>query len=380
MKQINKIFVNTLPTTNTSGGMLTFLLELLHAFGKINNPKLNYCLICSEKNESLFRSFENYNNFSRIVVKVDNRNAIKRILYEQFMLPKILNAEKNAALLNICNVANFRCKIPQMTIIQVQLGIAKLRRSLPKKFVFISPLHKIYYDLFLERSLKRSTRTIAISNFMVKFLEEYKDKITVIHEGVNLDNFKTTAGSVDLNAPSYILSLSTLFPHKNMDRVIEAFNLFIKRTKANFNLMIVGKDPDGKQIPQLKELAKSLGIENRVIFKGRVPAEDIPALYANASLFLYLSSMEFFGLPVLEAMASDTPVIAANKMSIPEVVNDAGILVDPDDIESVSEYMEDILKNAERRNKQIELGRENIRNFTWQATAEKFEDLFLNLN
>jgi alpha-1,3-rhamnosyl/mannosyltransferase len=90
--------------------------------------------------------------------------------------------------------------------------------------------------------------------------------------------------------------------------------------------------------------------------------------------------MEFFGLPVLEAMASDTPVIAANKMSIPEVVNDAGILVDPDDIESVSEYMEDILKNAERRNKQIELGRENIRNFTWQATAEKFEDLFLNLN
>jgi glycosyltransferase involved in cell wall biosynthesis len=277
MKQINKIFVNTLPTTNTSGGMLTFLLELLHAFGKINNPKLNYCLICSEKNESLFRSFENYNNFSRIVVKVDNRNAIKRILYEQFMLPKILNAEKNAALLNICNVANFRCKIPQMTIIQVQLGIAKLRRSLPKKFVFISPLHKIYYDLFLERSLKRSTRTIAISNFMVKFLEEYKDKITVIHEGVNLDNFKTTAGSVDLNAPSYILSLSTLFPHKNMDRVIEAFNLFIKRTKANFNLMIVGKDPDGKQIPQLKELAKSLGIENRVIFKGRVPAEDIPS-------------------------------------------------------------------------------------------------------
>ena len=90
--------------------------------------------------------------------------------------------------------------------------------------------------------------------------------------------------------------------------------------------------------------------------------------------------MEFFGLPVLEAMASDVPVIAANKMSIPEVVNGAGILTEPEDVESISMHIENILTNEEYRKAQINLGKENIKKFSWQFTAEKFEDLFLHLS
>ena len=377
---VKKIFINTLPTTKTAGGILTFLLELLYSFGNLNNPDLHYCLICSEINESLYKPLLKYPNFSITTVKVDNRNAIKRIFYEQFILPKILNTEKNAALLNICNIANFRCKIPQVTIIQAQLSIAELRKGLPKEYVSIGLLHKIYYDFLLERSLRRSDKTIAISNFMVQYLQKYKNKIAVIHEGVNFDSFTAITNHVTTGSKKYILSLSTLFPHKNMNKVIEAFSIFIKRTKLDYDLMIVGKDPDGKQQPKLRELAKTLGVEDKVIFKGWVETEEIPGLYANASVFLYLSSMEFFGLPVLEAMASGTPVIAGNKMSVPEIVNNAGILVEPEDTQTVSIHIENILTNDTYKQSLVNLGRENIKNFDWKFTGEKFEELFLNLN
>ena len=128
-------------------------------------------------------------------------------------------------------------------------------------------------------------------------------KIAVIHEGVNFDSFTAITNHVATGSKKYLyFSLSTLFPHKNMNKVIKTFSIFIKRTKLDYDLMIVGKDPDGKQQPKLRELAKTLGVEDKVIFKGWVETEEIPGLYANASVFLYLSSMEFFGLPVLEAM------------------------------------------------------------------------------
>ncbi|MBV9961199.1 MAG: glycosyltransferase family 4 protein [Parafilimonas sp.] len=380
MKSSRKIFINTLPTIQTSGGILTFLLELLYALADNNNSQLNYCLICSEINEHLFIPFKKYSNFSVKVVKVDNSNPIKRIFYEQFVLPKFLNTQKNAVVLNICNVAMLRCKIPQITIIQAQLSIAKLRKTLPKDVVCITTLHKIYYDTFLERSIRKSTKTIAISNYMVQFLKKYEDKLAVIHEGVNFNFFANPDKNIKQNSRPYILSLSTLFPHKNMNRVIEAFSIFIKSTNLDFDLLIVGKDPDGRQMPKLKELAEKLGIANRVIFKGWIATDEIPGIYANATIFLYLSSMEFFGLPVLEAMAAEVPVIAANKMSIPEVVNNAGILVEPDDVENVSRHIEHIVKNEQYKKNLVAAGRENIKNFDWHFTAKKFETLFLNAN
>ena len=373
-----KIFVNTLPVTLKSGGIKTFLLELLYAFGELHNSQIKYCLICSPKNEFIFLPFLKYPQFSLLTINVDIENPFKRIYYEQRSLPGILNKEKNAILLNVCNIANFRCKIPQVTIIQAQMSIAALRKKLPPAHNSISLFHRLYYDLLLERSICRSVKTIAISNYMVQFLEKYKDKIEVIHEGVNVNAFQSNVLKQTGTIP-YILSVSTLFPHKNMNKVIQAFHLFIKKTGLNYHLLIVGKDPDGQQVKKLQRLVDELCITDKVFFKGWVEDEEIPGLYANAALFLYLSSMEFFGLPVLEAMASGIPVIAGNKMSIPEVVNDAGILVEPDEIEKIAEHIEHVMTDKVFHDSLIQAGEENVKKFNWKFTAQKFEKIFIEI-
>lgn len=372
------IFINTLPVSVKSGGIRVFLLELIEALAINANPLFEYSLICCNANKELFNSVNRYSNIHLLEVKVNNSNPLTRIYFEQFKLNKLLKKQKNGIVLNICNIAILNCKLPQVTIIQAQMSIKALRKTLPEKYISISKLHKLYYDLLLVKSIKISKKTIAISHFMVDFLKKYQDKIVVIHEGVNMQAFNDEKN--DLSAfrdkMPYILSVSTLFPHKNMDKLVEAFAIFKKQNKSNFKLLIGGKDPDGKQLNFLKDVAIKNDVENDVIFPGWVANKDIPALYKNASLFVFLSGMEFFGLPILEAMACEVPVIAANKMSLPEVVNDAGTLVEPEDVIQVASIMEAMCSNEALRDKLITKGLENVELFKWTTTAKKFENVF----
>ncbi|MEO8116289.1 MAG: glycosyltransferase family 1 protein [Bacteroidota bacterium] len=372
------IFINTLPVSPRSGGIRVFLLELIDAFANNDNPLFEYCLICCPSNKELFTTASNYPNIRLLQVEVDNSNPLKRIYFEQFKLNKLLNKQSNSILLNICNIALLKCNLPQVTIIQAQMSIKALRKTLPEKYISISKLHKIYYDLLLEKSIKISKKTIAISHYMVEFLDKFRDKIVIIHEGVNMSAFNDINN--DLSAfkdkMPYILSVSTLFPHKNMDKLIEAFSIFKNQHKNDFKLLIAGKDPDGKQLDFLKDIAVKYNVAEDVFFPGWVANKDIPALYKNASLFVFLSGMEFFGLPILEAMACKIPVIAANKMSLPEVTNDAGKLVEPDDVNQVASLMEEICTNKELREHLIIKGMENVQEFKWATTAKKFEHVF----
>lgn len=376
------IFVNTLPVNEKSSGIRTFLHELLLAFSESNNPAFHYRLICCANNKALFKDFVANEKFSFLEVNVDNSSPIKRIYFEQFKLNKLIQNQKDGLLLNICNIATFNCKLPQVIIIQKHVGIKALRKTLPKKYKHISLMHLVYYDLLLEKSIKAADKTIAISNYMVDFLGPYKDKIEIIHEGVNLETFNYDS----IQSPSmydfpYIFSISTLFPHKNMDRLIEAFAIFKKNNKNSLKLVIAGNDPSGgKLMDQLKEIARTLNVSEDVIFTGWVKNEDIPGLYKNASMFVFLSGMEFFGLPVLEAMACKVPVISSNKMSLPEVVNQGGILVEPDDVEGISKQMAELCTNKNLREELIQKGIENAKQFKWLTTAQKFEKVFEKLN
>jgi glycosyltransferase involved in cell wall biosynthesis len=373
------IYINTLPISLKSGGIKTFLLQLLLSFAERKNPLFQYCLICTKHNSELFKDFKRHENFNELIVQVDNLSPVKRIYFEQFKLSKVLNQQRKAILLNICNIAVIKCILPQVTIIQAQLSISTLRKLLPKKYISIGLLHKIYYDLLLEKSIKISAKTVAVSDYMVQFIRTDKEKITVIHEGVNFLQFNHKKNDQPVPYTNYILSLSSLFPHKNMNRLIEAYSLFKKQSGLSHKLIIAGKDPDNKQLKILQAIAIEQKVEDDVIFLGWVTSDKIPALYGNAALFVYLSSVEFFGLPVLEAMASNVPVIAANKMSLPEVVNDAGVLVDPDNIQDVARKMQELLTSENMRKNLIEKGKNNIKQFRWDIAARKFENLFSDI-
>lgn len=170
----------------------------------------------------------------------------------------------------------------------------------------------------------------------------------------------------------YILYVGTLQPRKNIVRLIEAFHQ-IKNDElriANLQLVIVGKK--GWLYDEILGKAKELGIEKDVVFTGFVPDDELPVLYASAQCFCLPSLYEGFGFPVLEAMQYGCPVVASNVSSLPELVADAGILVDPKSVDSIAQGLKDVLiLKPEDRKKLIEKGKKRASTFTWERAARE---------
>ncbi len=124
------------------------------------------------------------------------------------------------------------------------------------------------------------------------------------------------------------------------------------------------------------EQVKALGLENRVHFPGFVNDADLPALYSAAELFAYVSLYEGFGLPLLEAMACGTPVIASNVSSLPEVVGDVGLQVDPRDVDDITRALSLMIERSDLRNTSITAGIDRARTFTWEKAAKELLEIY----
>ena len=162
----------------------------------------------------------------------------------------------------------------------------------------------------------------------------------------------------------FILGVGTLQPRKNFAGLIAAYAPLRQRARAAASLVIVGQRA-GSTTGIFAAVAE-LGLEEQVRFLGFVADEDLPALYTLADVFAFPSFYEGFGIPILEAMACGTPVVASNASSLPEVVGDAGLLVTPEDTEALAEALERALEDSALRATLIARGQEQARRFTWE--------------
>jgi glycosyltransferase involved in cell wall biosynthesis len=144
-----------------------------------------------------------------------------------------------------------------------------------------------------------------------------------------------------------------------------------------FRLAIVG--PTIWRHDQLREQIRELGMSSRVKLLGYVPDEALPALYSAASLFVFPSLYEGFGLPVLEAMACGTPVVCSNLSSLPEVAGEAALLVDPTNPDELAGAIRRALLDGDLRGDLRQRGLQRARSFTWQRTANKLMDVYSEL-
>jgi len=172
----------------------------------------------------------------------------------------------------------------------------------------------------------------------------------------------------------YILYVGTIQPRKNIDTLIEAYARLRTVRNTMPKLVIVGRK--GWLYDRLFARISELGLADQIIFTGFVPDEDLPHIYAGASLFVYLSFFEGFGLPPLEAMACGVPVVTSNTTSLPEVVGDAGIAVPPSDPDAVVAAMARILDDAGFARTLGERGRERARLFSWDAAAAETLEIY----
>lgn len=167
----------------------------------------------------------------------------------------------------------------------------------------------------------------------------------------------------------YILSVGSIQPRKNLVRLIEAYTyLWNSRPKFKLpQLVLVGKR--GWLDSEIFRLANESSAQSSIRFTGYVAEKDLPALYSGACCFVYPSYFEGFGLPVLEAMQCGAPVIAGNRTSLPEVIGDAGVLVDPLDYQELANAMLHLISDDTAREKLRKRGLERAKEFNWLTTA-----------
>jgi glycosyltransferase involved in cell wall biosynthesis len=176
---------------------------------------------------------------------------------------------------------------------------------------------------------------------------------------------------------SYIFYLGTIEPRKNVDLLLEAFQRLKERTRKDFQLVLSGKV--GWKVESLMKVIRALVESGDVIHTGYISEEEAACLYNGAEAFVYPSQYEGFGIPVLEAMACGCPVVASNSSSLPEVVGDAGVLVEPNNVEELSEAILKVLHDGNLHRRLKEKGTQRAALFTWERMAKTTRDLYVSL-
>ncbi len=241
-----------------------------------------------------------------------------------------------------------------------------------------------YYSQ-IDEAVKRTDHIIAVSESTrqdtIHLLGAPEHKITVIYESANpiyrpvsnQEILEQTKSKYHITG-DFILFVSTIEPRKNLPTLLKAYRQLLDSYKRDVKLAVVGRR--GWLSNEVFTLVDELKLTNDVLFLGRVPVEDLLHLYNAARLLVQPSFYEGFGLPPLEAMACGTPVVVSNVSSLPEVVGDAGLLVDPEDVSELTVAIWRVLTDDTLRAELIAKGLKRAQCFSWEKTALETLELY----
>ena len=251
--------------------------------------------------------------------------------------------------------------------------------NLPRKGAY-------YYARFMiGRALAKAEKVVAVSRHsradIQRLFPGYATRIEVIHNGIDPhflrqpseDELLRVKGKFQIDHP-FILFVGNLKPHKNLTNLLKAFSLLRGRRERDLNLVIVGVERD--KSPQLRETIDRLSLHQAVRFLGYVDKDELCCLYHLAELLAFPSFYEGFGLPPLEAMACGTPVLASQLSSLPEVLGDAALMVNPYQVEEIAEGIQQLIENAPLRKELIRRGLQQVKRYSWEEAARRYLVLF----
>lgn len=308
-------------------------------------------------------------NFNVLKPPFDLPRPAVRILWEHFVQPFLINK----GLLDVYHNPDHILPILPVKAKKIVTVHDLCFYKHPETF---STAKRRYKKMMTPVSLKRADRIIADSHSTKKDIIELfsipEGKIAVVHIGVSRD-FRPLSVPKSPDRP-FILFVGTLEKRKNIEGLIDAYAIAVKRHGISHDLVIAGKK--GWLYDGIFRKVRKEGLKDRVKFFFDVKQEELPVLYNTAELFVYPSLYEGFGLPVLESMACGTPVITSNISSLPEVAGDAAVLVDPLDRDSIAGAILKVLSDKQYSKGLSQKGLERAKQFGWDKCARETLEVY----
>ena len=348
------------------GGNESYATNLIEALAEIDSVN-NYTLYVTRR-EALERFSSRWPNFS-VRTTLPHTPLIR--------IPLTLSAELRR---NPVDVLHVQFTAPPFSPCPVVVSIHDLSfEHLPQTFKWRS---RKQLRITVRRSAREAAQVIALSeharNDIIDTYGVEPEKVSVIPLAAPA-HFRPVLDEEELQRVrqtygiegDYILSVGAIQPRKNLSRLVAAYSR-LRRARPEGNLpklVLVGKC--AWLYDETLRSIKELEVSDSVILTGYVPESDLPALYSGALAFVYPSYFEGFGLPPLEAMQCGTAVIVGDKTSLPEVVGDAGVLVDPFDVDDIAAAIEKVISDSNLREQLRVKGLERAKLFNWRKTARQ---------
>ena len=291
-------------------------------------------------------------------------------LWEQVALPMAVNRLKPDVLHCTSNTAPLFCKVPLILTLHDIIFLEK-KRSASKSLY--QTMGWYYRRIVVPRVLEKCTRVITVSKYEAGRIGEQlklsSEKLVAVYNGVS-KHFSPVA----TEEKNYIFFLGNTDPKKNTERVLRAYSQYLQISDKKMPLLIADLD-----LQYVKELLEKSGIPDiieKIKTPGYINNSDLPKVYSNASVFLYPSLRESFGIPILEAMACGTPVVTSCTSAMPEIAGNAALLVDPKNEREIAEAIVKIEKESDLREDLINAGIKRASCFSWEYTARELQKIY----
>lgn len=361
-----KIAINTrLLLKNKLEGIGWFTLETIKII-VLSHPEHQFYFLFDRKFDP---SFIFAKNVTPVIIGPPARHPILFKIWFNHSVTRALKKIGADVFLSPDGFLSLKTSVPQIAVIH-DLNFEHYPEDLPKSY---TKYYKKYFPLFA----RKATRIITVSEFSKKDISSQyaisQNKIEVAYNGVS-DNFspsntatiKSTKMRFSEGFP-YFVYVGALHARKNIDRMLLAFDQFKKNTKSDYKMLIIGEKI--WENTKFESTLENLSAKTDILFTGRLSSSDLNKVIGSSEGLVYVSYFEGFGIPIIEGMKCEVPVITSNVTCMPEIAGNGAVLVDPFSVNSISIGMEKLL-DKEKMEKVIQLGKKRAQHFSWNNTAK----------
>ena len=353
-------------------GIGTYIHGLLHALGAIDQSN-EYILVALPEDEGAFSGLPP--NFKTVIYRKTDAYSLNHLAFPLFLhrlAPSLVHIPLNQVPLFM--MEPYVVTIHDMASLLFETGSGL--RMHPRRFL-------------LRRGLLRAKRIMAVSEATRRDVHDAlgipADRIRLVYNAPNPDFFRPAAGDrarilkrYQIDYP-FLLYAGNIRPQKNIPRLVEAFavareHLSHHPVYRDLHLIVIGDEIS--RYPSVRRAVIQTRVEKAVRFLGFVPFEALRIFFESAALFVFPSLYEGFGLPPLEAMATGTPVVASNVSSLPEVLGDAALLVNPENVFEIARAIQEALLDEDLRGELIAKGKAQAARYSWDRTAREVLEVY----